>query len=1121
MPPGKVVVDLTGDSDEEKTKPVVDLTYEYDEGLTRPTSILGKRKASKSMDITNASNNPTAPPVGMFGSQIQDARCRADEAYARELQSEFDREFHQSRYSRVNGESQRYPHPYASTSNQGTDSTANFGYSMGIDIPSHFPRSRYWQPAQQGNDCVAIPSHVLAELFFINQFGQTIRQHAICRCGYTLLPDLHGSIFAYIKMWLRGETILDCTFPCPRCTTSTCLGCGGRHAVVDAQGRPLSTTPKDLVKTHGCDKGRVFLVWFALCALDLPPEALDPSSSRSLSAQAGSSKTSLSRKASDNGIGYGGSNGIGYGGNRRIRGELSTKRKEVKDDISEKNRLTILKALAQLLPHGKRAGFDQNPPDSLRVILKYSSVMRKITDFLRQRSLSEILDKADPFNTVLDVAKTLGDHFATAEILFCTRPTLPSHFKLLDISFAESIPRSAPKPTEVEDLKKELLSNVLKIREQCDVFIRKAASNPEEFTAIDHKKHVRVCERIREFANFFQANAGVVADPTPDSASDQTMEQYCRENCVLDVADEVIFEELYSELKTVANNTLAAVVKGRMKKLLGEVASLRADLPFGIFVRHGESRIDVMKVLIVGPKGTPYEGGLFEFDLICPSDYPQRPPMVQFRTTGGGRFGLNPNLYSSGKVCLSLLGTWHGERWNPKESSILQVLVSIQAMIFCEQPFCNEPGRENLGKSPQSTMYNHGIRAMTSRVGILNWAQGKHAAVWKDVVEQYLKRRGDDILKTVQQWKNESAATKHPFSNLWDGLIPDLTKAIENLKNGNPHVVSPDKAYAPSRELSVSHHLMAQLTGDPAIIGGFPTTSPGKPPIKLTPHQRKCLGEKIADAVEAGAPMPIAAFNPPPGMTSIPLPMFLPSYLPQSIAGGSVPHPGAIHGHLGLQMAASPIQSSSSTSIQGPSPPYALQPMSPAGWLQQQPATSSTAKAANFYGIPPHIQQQFQMPQLMHASQQAIQPGQQPLGQATQTSSQTLQAGQQAQARSQGTQASPQAPTQPNPSLFGAFGINPYVYDTFTSPLQPHTQQPPAPAPQQQGPQGPSAPAGPSGAPGPSGSGMYSITAADFEQWNWEDQLDYYGDGWEDWYADPEGDGNVEYDDDDDDADEE
>lgn len=66
------------------------------------------------------------------------------------------------------------------------------------------------------------------------------------------------------------------------------------------------------------------------------------------------------------------------------------------------------------------------------------------------------------------------------------------------------------------------------------------------------------------------------------------------------------------------------------------------------------------KIMIAGPDGTPYAGGLFEFDCLIPLEYPHKPPLMHLRTTGGGTVRFNPNLYNCGKVCLSLLGTWPG-----------------------------------------------------------------------------------------------------------------------------------------------------------------------------------------------------------------------------------------------------------------------------------------------------------------------------------------------------------------------------------------------------------------------------------------------------------------------------
>lgn len=68
---------------------------------------------------------------------------------------------------------------------------------------------------------------------------------------------------------------------------------------------------------------------------------------------------------------------------------------------------------------------------------------------------------------------------------------------------------------------------------------------------------------------------------------------------------------------------------------------------------------------------------------------------VQLVHYHSGGLRLNPNLYESGKVCLSLLKTWTGfgtEVWDPKSSTVLQVLLSLQALVLNEKPYFNEAG---------------------------------------------------------------------------------------------------------------------------------------------------------------------------------------------------------------------------------------------------------------------------------------------------------------------------------------------------------------------------------------------------------------------------------------------
>ncbi|KAI3921466.1 hypothetical protein MKW98_013400 [Papaver atlanticum] len=119
---------------------------------------------------------------------------------------------------------------------------------------------------------------------------------------------------------------------------------------------------------------------------------------------------------------------------------------------------------------------------------------------------------------------------------------------------------------------------------------------------------------------------------------------------------------------------------------------LEKDLPDTIFARAYEERMDLLRAVIVGAAGTPYHDGLFFFDIHYPSEYPDTPPLVNYHAHN---LSLNPNLYYNGKVCLSLLNTWNGsieEHWTPGLSTMLQVLLSIQALVLNEKPYFNEPG---------------------------------------------------------------------------------------------------------------------------------------------------------------------------------------------------------------------------------------------------------------------------------------------------------------------------------------------------------------------------------------------------------------------------------------------
>jgi len=207
-----------------------------------------------------------------------------------------------------------------------------------------------------------------------------------------------------------------------------------------------------------------------------------------------------------------------------------------------------------------------------------------------------------------------------------------------------------------------------------------------------------------------------------------------------------------------ARNEATAPTKVRAKTIAKELASMESDLPFStssaVLVVADETSSVLWKAMMTGPRDTPYEGGVFLFDIYFPGGYPSSPPKVTNRTTGGGTVRFNPNLYNDGKVCLSLLGTWSGDKgesWIPDVSSMRQVLLSIQSMILVEKPFYNEPGYEMRPDDAQSNAYNANIMEQTVRWAMLDQLRSP-PAYFKEPIEAHFKERGAAIVAVVKGW---------------------------------------------------------------------------------------------------------------------------------------------------------------------------------------------------------------------------------------------------------------------------------------------------------------------------------------------------------------------------------
>lgn len=257
----------------------------------------------------------------------------------------------------------------------------------------------------------------------------------------------------------------------------------------------------------------------------------------------------------------------------------------------------------------------------------------------------------------------------------------------------------------------------------------------------------------------------------------------------------------YKEALRAEHNS--AVQGKRNRRIASEVASLFSSLPLSwsssILIRVDEDRYDFLKACIFGSDDTPYDSGAFIFDIFLPLEYPYVPPKFQLLTTGGGTVRFNPNLYSSGKVCLSLLGTWSGPSWT-SASTILQVLVSIQSLILVSDPFFNEPGFESMVGTErgmvESGQYNARVRRDTARYAILgnitflspDFEQGLKAHF--RLKRRYLKyrlRKWFPISPTQQPMASVTADSSQAGSGSFSGHVVtvDPTNQEGNPVSGN------------------------------------------------------------------------------------------------------------------------------------------------------------------------------------------------------------------------------------------------------------------------------------------------------------------------------------------------
>ncbi|KAL1925200.1 uncharacterized protein VTP21DRAFT_83 [Calcarisporiella thermophila] len=113
-----------------------------------------------------------------------------------------------------------------------------------------------------------------------------------------------------------------------------------------------------------------------------------------------------------------------------------------------------------------------------------------------------------------------------------------------------------------------------------------------------------------------------------------------------------------------------------IKRISRELQKLQQQPPEGIKLIVNEDNITDVQAWIMGPEGTPYEGGNFRIKIVLGADFPNAPPKCYFITKL-----FHPNVSATGEVCVNTLK----KDWK-KELGIAHILLTVKCLLIYPNP---------------------------------------------------------------------------------------------------------------------------------------------------------------------------------------------------------------------------------------------------------------------------------------------------------------------------------------------------------------------------------------------------------------------------------------------------
>lgn len=242
-----------------------------------------------------------------------------------------------------------------------------------------------------------------------------------------------------------------------------------------------------------------------------------------------------------------------------------------------------------------------------------------------------------------------------------------------------------------------------------------------------------------------------------------------------------------SNIKVVSKETISRLVK--------DISYIKKNplIENGIHYIHDDE--DMLKgyALIIGPEETPYFGGFYLFEFVYPTDYPFSPPKVTF-LTNNGEIRFNPNLYTKGKVCVSILNTWAGDQWSSCQT-LNSVLLTLCSLLN-DNPLLNEPGVRN--NHPDCEKYNKVVaygNILVAICGIVNKKYlPKQFEIFNEIIKESFMKNYENILSLVEKNINVKDTIFVGLYNMrifinYESLKDELLKCFNEINNNQSNEI--------------------------------------------------------------------------------------------------------------------------------------------------------------------------------------------------------------------------------------------------------------------------------------------------------------------------------------------